>query len=167
MRTLSIVHTENSHGWGGQEIRILTEAKGMLDRGHRTTLIAPPEAPIADAAKRMGVPWVPLPLRRKRLRELSALRQWLIDNRTHVDVLNSHSSTDSWLSAVACATMRHPPPIVRTRHVSTTIRNRPTTRWLYQKAAAHIVTAGEALKHQLMIENGIPAERITSVPTGI
>ena len=40
-RPLSIVHTENSCGWGGQEIRILTEARAMQDRGHRLTLIAP------------------------------------------------------------------------------------------------------------------------------
>ena len=164
---MSIVHTENSHGWGGQEIRILTEARGMLERGHHATLIAPREAPIADAALRMGIPYVALPLRRKRLRELLSLRRWLIDHRANVDVLNTHSSTDSWLSAVACTTLRRPPPVVRTRHVSTSVRNRVTTRWLYQKAAAHIVTAGEALKHQLVIENGVAPERITSVPTGI
>ncbi len=41
-----------------------------------------------------------------------------------VDVVNTHSSTDSWLAALACATLRHAPPIVRTRHVSTTVHNR-------------------------------------------
>ena len=54
MRRLSIVHTENSCGWGGQEIRILTEARGMQERGHRITLIAPPEAPIAAAGAKLG-----------------------------------------------------------------------------------------------------------------
>ncbi len=48
------------------------------------------------------------------------------------------------------------PPIVRTRHVSTTIRNRPTTRWLYTRATAHIVTTGEALRRQLARDNGVP-----------
>ena len=60
MRPLSIVHTENSCGWGGQEIRILTESRGFLDRGHRVTLLAPPEAPIVAAAQRMGVPVITL-----------------------------------------------------------------------------------------------------------
>ena len=46
MKPLAIVHTENSCGWGGQEIRILTEAQAMQARGHRLTLITPPEAPI-------------------------------------------------------------------------------------------------------------------------
>ena len=33
--TLNIVHTESSTGWGGQELRILTEMEGMARRGHR------------------------------------------------------------------------------------------------------------------------------------
>ena len=42
MEPLSIVHTENSAGWGGQEIRILTEARGMLDRGEASALLEKP-----------------------------------------------------------------------------------------------------------------------------
>ena len=166
-RPLSIVHTENSCGWGGQEIRILTEARGFLDRGHRVTLVAPGEAPIADAGERQGVPVFRLDIRRKRPANLVALRRWLAERRAQIDVLNTHSSTDSWLGAIACATMRGAPPIVRTRHVSTTIRNRPTTRWLYTRATAHIVTTGEALRIQLARDNGVPLERMTSIPTGI
>ena len=166
-RPLSIVHSENSCGWGGQEIRILTEARGFLDRGHRVTLLTPPEAPIFSAAQRMGIPAVALPIRKKRLPALWALRRWLVANRRAVDVLNTHSSTDSWLGALACATMAGAPPIVRTRHVSTTVRNRPTTRWLYLHATAHIVTTGEALRRQLARDNGIPLEHMTSIPTGI
>lgn len=167
MRPLSIVHTENSDGWGGQEIRILTEARGMQDRGHRMTLIAPPEAPIVAAARRLGIPTVPLAMRKKRLPDLWALRRWLASNRRRVDVLNTHSSTDSWLGAIACGSMADAPPIVRTRHVSTIVNNHLSTRWLYCRATAHIVTAGEALRRQLAHDNRIPLERMTSVPTGI
>jgi len=166
-RPLAIVHTENSCGWGGQEIRILTEARGFQDRGHRVTLVAPAEAPIADAADRMGLRVVRLDIRRKRPSNFLALRQWLAEHRAEIDILNTHSSTDSWLSALACATIPGAPPIVRTRHVSTTIRNRPTTRWLYTRATAHIVTAGEALKRQLARDNGVLPDRMTSIPTGI
>ena len=112
---LAIVHTENSCGWGGQEIRILTESRGFLDRGHRVTLLAPPEAPIVDAARRMAIPVVTLRLREKRLPDLLALRRWLATHREGIDILNTHSSTDSWLGAIACATLADAPPIVRTR----------------------------------------------------
>ena len=166
-RSLSIVHTENSCGWGGQEIRILTEARGFLARGHRVTLVAPTEAPIAEAGARLGLPVVRLDIRKKRPGNFLALRRWLVEHRSQIDILNSHSSTDSWLAALACATISDAPPIVRTRHVSTTIRNRPTTRWLYTRATARIVTAGEALRRQLARDNGVPLARITSIPTGI
>jgi glycosyltransferase involved in cell wall biosynthesis len=56
---------------------------------------------------------------------------------------------------------------VRTRHVSTTVRNRIGTRWLYVRAIAHIVTTGEALRRQLARDNNIPLDHMTSVPTGI
>ena len=164
---LAIVHTENSCGWGGQEIRILSESRGFLDRGHRVTLVAPPEAPIVDAARRMAIPVVTLGLREKRLPDLFALRRWLSAHRDGIDILNTHSSTDSWLGAIACATLPGAPPIVRTRHVSTTVHNRLGTRWLYRRGNAHIVTTGEAVKRQLAEEIGVEAGRMTSIPTGI
>jgi glycosyltransferase involved in cell wall biosynthesis len=164
---LAIVHTENSCGWGGQEIRILTESRGFLDRGHRVTLLAPPEAPIVDAARRMAIPVVTLRLREKRLPDLLALRRWLGAHRSGIDILNTHSSTDSWLGAIACATLAGAPPIVRTRHVSTTVHDRIGTRWLYRRGSAHIVTTGEAVRRQLESEIGVPPGRMTSVPTGI
>ena len=74
-----------------------------------------------------------------------AAARWLAANGRDFDVINMHSSTDSWLSALACRTLRDMPPLVRTRHVSTAVHNTLPTRWLYRRATAHIVTAGEAL----------------------
>jgi len=81
--------------------------------------------------------------------------------------VNTHSSTDSWLTALACATLRHGPPIVRTRHISAPVPKNATSRWLYSGAVCHVVTAGEALRQQLIVESGVIPERVTSVPTGI
>jgi len=162
---VKILHTESSCGWGGQEIRILSEADGMVARGHDLTLIAPREARIHDAALTRGLNIVALPIARKGIRGVLALRSWLKEHRP--DVLNTHSSTDSWLSAIACATLSRPPAIVRTRHISARVPNDPLTRWLYLKATRQIVTTGEGLRAQLVRENGFPQERITSVPTGV
>lgn len=163
---LSIVHTESSCGWGGQELRTLTEAAGMQRRGHRVLLLCPAEAPMHAHAVKLGVPVAALPIARKHVRGFLALRRWL-KAHPNIDILNTHSSTDAWLAALACATLRHAPPIVRTRHVSTPVNNRAATRWLYQRATRHIVTAGEALRQQLIRDNGFDAACITSVPTGI
>ncbi len=163
---LRIVHTESSCGWGGQEIRILTEASGMIARGHDVTLLCPGEAPIFAAAARYGVPAQALPIARKGWQGTAAMRRWL---RAHpgVGLINTHSSTDSWLAAVACASLRRAPPIVRTRHVSSTVPDNRPTRWLYGRAARHVVTTGEALRLQLHRDNGLPLAHLTSVPPGI
>ncbi len=166
-KKLSILHTENSTGWGGQEIRILTEARGMLDRGHQVLLLTPASAEILPAAKKMGIPVTSISIEKKRIGSLLNLRGWLLAHGREYDVINSHSSTDSWLSAVACATLSKMPPMVRTRHVSTPVNNHFSTRWLYTQATAHIVTTGEALRQQLHRDNGYRLDSMTSVRTGI
>ena len=139
----------------------------MLDRGHRVTLLTPASAEILPAAKKSGVPVEALDIATKRIKPLLALRRWLGQHGKKYDIINTHSSTDSWLSAVACATLHGMPALVRTRHVSTPINNHFSTRWLYDKATAHIVTTGEALRQQLHRDNGYALERMTSVRTGI
>ena len=167
MKPLAILHTESSLGWGGQEIRILTEARGMLDRGHRVMLLTPAAAEIFPAAKRADVPVETIEIATKRVKPLLAMRSWLKQRGREFDVINTHSSTDSWLAAVACATLDDMPAILRTRHVSTAVNNHASTRWLYEKATAHIVTTGEALRQQLRRDNGYALDRMTSVRTGI
>jgi len=165
MRALSIAHTEASMGWGGQEIRILTEARGLLDRGHRVVLYAPPESRIAAEAAGFGVPRVTLPIGRKRPAGVAALARAFRVARH--DVVNTHSSTDTWLAAVACRMVRQPPALVRTRHVSVPVPRDPGTRWLYRKASARVVTTGVALAQQLVRDIGLDPARVESIPTGI
>ena len=165
MPALSIAHTEASMGWGGQEIRILTEARGFLDRGHRVDLYAATGSRIADEAPGYGVPCTVLPIGRKRPAGVLALARAFRAARH--DVVNTHSSTDSWLAALACRLLRDPPVIVRTRHVSVPVPNDRATRWLYGKATSRVVTTGEALRDRLVRDNGLDPARVDSIPTGI
>ncbi len=162
---MHIVHTESSLGWGGQEIRILTEATGMMQRGHVVTLLCPPQAKIYAEAILRGVPVIGLPMARKNIQGICAMYGWLTKNP--VDVINTHSSTDSWLTALACLFLKHPPSMIRTRHISAAVSDNAVTRWLYVKAACHVVTTGEALREQLIRDNGYPSHHVTSVPTGV
>lgn len=162
---MRIVHTEASCGWGGQEIRILEESLGMLTRGHEVVLLCPPEAPIFAEARRRGLEAFPLPIARKNARGLAALRAWLRANPAHV--VNTHSSTDSWLAAIACASLAKPPALVRTRHISAPVAPTAANRWLYGRAMRHVVTTGEALRQELIERLRLSPERVSSVPTGI
>jgi len=162
---MRIVHTEASCGWGGQEIRILEESSGLIERGHEVLVLCPAESHIYKEGPRRGVQTIALPIGRKNLKGFLALRSWLASHA--VDVVNTHSSTDSWLAALACRTLRKPPAIVRTRHISSPIPDNFPTRWLYAKAVSHVITTGESLRRQLIDKVGVPAARVTSVPTGI
>ena len=165
-RALVIAHTESSDGWGGQEIRILTEAAGMQSRGHRVVVHGAHGSRIVAEAPRYGVPAVALAIGRKRPAGVLAMRRAL--HATPFDIVNTHSSTDTWLTAVALRVGgRARPVLVRTRHVSVPVPNDAATRWLYRKATARLVTTGEALRSTLIRDNGIDPERIDSIPTGI
>ncbi|MGH8851269.1 MAG: glycosyltransferase family 4 protein [Casimicrobiaceae bacterium] len=162
---MRIVHTEASLGWGGQEIRILTEAAGMMSRGHQVELACPREARIFAEAPRFGVPATALPIGRKRPYGVLALRRFLASRQA--DAVNSHSSTDSWLAALASRSLPRAPPLVRTRHISAAVPGDALTRWLYTRATAQIVTTGEAIRAQLIRDVGVSAARVCSIPTGI
>ncbi len=162
---MHIVHTESSCGWGGQELRILAEARGMIGRGHRITLIAPVGARIFAEASRYRVPVTALPIEKKRLGGIGALRDWLKRHPAHV--VNTHSSTDSWLVALAWASLSRPPAIVRTRHISAPVPDNVASRWLYRDASRFVVTTGESLRRDLIERLRLDADRVLSIPTGI
>jgi len=163
---MHIVHTEADGGKGGQPLRIINESLGMIQRGHQVTVLCPDTAPLNAMARSAGLTVVTLPLKRKNLKNLQQLRRWLKDNRQSIDVINSHNSADTWLVALANLTLSNPVPLVRTRHASGVPRNNWTTRWLFRKACAHIVTTGEALRHQVA-NIGVPMSQSTSVPSGV
>jgi len=162
---LRIVHSESSCGWGGQELRILVESEGLLRRGHDVRLVCPAEAPICDAARRRGVPVDPLPIARRNLAALRAVRRWLKEHPA--DVINTHSSTDSWLMSVAAKLLGPRTPVVRTRHIAAGVRRGPLSRWLYTRGANVVVTTGGTTRRALIEHNRFPAEQIVSIPTGI
>jgi glycosyltransferase involved in cell wall biosynthesis len=162
---LRILHTESSLGWGGQEIRVLTEARGVAQRGHDVAIAAPVEARIFHEAPGYGIEAVALPIGRKRIGGMLALRAFLAQRS--FDVVNTHSSTDAWLAALACRTLPRAPPIVRTRHISASVARNRATRWLYASACDHIVTTGEKLRLQVLEETGVDAARVVSIPTGV
>ena len=75
--SLAILHTEASCGWGGQEIRILTEMQAMQARGHRVHLLTPSHADIHRAARERGLPVDALPIEFRRPRGFASLARWL------------------------------------------------------------------------------------------
>ncbi len=165
-RTYTILHTESSLGWGGQERRVLAEAEAMQRRGHRLLLACDPRGELYRRAQGRGFHIAPLACGGY-LRNLVAwLRLRRLLHVYKVDILNTHSSLDSWIGALAWRSLRKRPGLVRTRHLSTQVHDNLPTRWLYRAPGA-IITTGESTRDLLSRHLGVPEQRIFSIPTGV
>lgn len=163
--TYSILHTESSLGWGGQERRILAETEAMRSRGHRLLLGCDPRGELYRRARARGLATFPLPYGgRRNLAAWRGLRRLLEEQA--VDILHTHSSLDSWIGALVWRSLGNRPHLVRTRHLSTPVSNRLPTRWLYRSPEA-VITTGEVTRQILHQRLGVPARRLFSIPTGI
>ena len=155
-----IIHTECSDGWGGQEIRILEELRGMRRYGCATALIAPQHSRIFSRSQAEG-----FEVHAVRFGNKGHLPSWArlfkLMTQLKPDVVNTHSSDDSWMAGFV-ARMLGVPLIIRTRHVST-----PIGSVFSYKAFPHLIlTTSQAIRESL-IACGIDQERIVAVPTGI
>ncbi|MCB2191201.1 MAG: glycosyltransferase, partial [Deltaproteobacteria bacterium] len=162
MKPLNIIHSEWSNGWGGQEIRILTECLGMAGRGHQVSLVGCPTGKLRKAAEAQGLTFHPLDMRGPwDLPAILKLRALL--KSQHTDILNTHSSVDGWVGGMAArwAGVAN----LRTRHLSAKVPNHPFN-FVYRLPQA-VVTTGESIRRHLIEDYGLAAERVVSIPTGI
>ncbi len=161
---LTILHTESSLGWGGQEIRVRSEAMGMQRLGHRVIVAAPAHGHLFAAARDGGLEVVAVEMSRV----LSGVRTMASVLRTyHPLVVNTHSSRDSWLASIAVQFVAKNAILVRTRHLSTPIARNILTRYLYGVLPDAIITTGEAIRTEMIGRHGFDPRKIVSIPTGI
>ncbi len=157
-KIIKILHTEWSGGWGGQEIRILSEMAGLKSRGYWVGLAAASHTPIFKKAKELGYPVFALGFKGN-LDLKTFLGLVKIIRAEKIDLVNTHSGKDTWVGGLAakfCGAK-----FIRTRHLS--YRTKKIS--LIHKLADHIVTTGEATR-QSMIKNKLASpENISTIPT--
>jgi glycosyltransferase involved in cell wall biosynthesis len=158
----SIVHTEWSDGFGGQEHRILLECREMMRRGHDALIVCRPESLLMTRAREAGIPASAVPIRSSA--DFASVAAMLrIFRRRETTVVNTHSGKDSWVGSMA-ARIAGVPLLVRTRHISVPIR-RHALNLVYRWPDGYITT-GEMIRDHFLAE-GIPADRVVSIPTGV
>lgn len=162
---LTILHTESSTGWGGQEIRILQESLGMIRRGYRVMIAAPEESNIFSRAKVSGIAVFPCDFKKWNPRSFQRMSSVIRDQG--VNILNTHSSSDSWVSILAARLLRPGIRIIRTRHLSTPIGKTSLNKIVYDLLPDAIITTGEEIRQKMINDNGFKASKIFSIPTGI
>lgn len=155
----SVLHTESSTGWGGQESRTLQESIGLRKLGARIVILCQPDSLLGEKAEAEGFDVVRC--RMKKSYDLFAVKNILqAIRREKIDVVNTHSGRDTLLAGIAGRLSSRRPAVVRTRHLALPI----TSKFTYNVLAHRIVTVSEYVRNYL-ISAGIPASKVQTVQT--
>jgi glycosyltransferase involved in cell wall biosynthesis len=161
---MNILHLEASTGWGGQEIRILREAEGMRERGHFVILAVAKGGALIEQARKAGFTVYEVQFKRQ-FWLFSLWKLLFILHRHKIDLVNTHSSLDSWLGGIAARLARK--KIVRTRHLSTPIKAGFNSRVLYGGLSDFVVTTCASIVPMIVQQSGKKRELCRSIPTGV
>src|SRR5213593_2281344 len=155
-----ILHTESSHGHGGQEIRTLAETRWLIDHGWRALIVCQPDSPLLAEARVSSIPVETV--RMGSATDIGAIvRLRRLMRERGVSLVHTHSSVDSWLGGLAAKSLGR--PVVRTRHVSIPIGRR---RALVYRLADRIITSAESVR-SIVIAAGIAPERVLTIAAGV
>ena len=151
-RALGILFLESSKNFGGQERRLLFEARWLLEAGHRVLLVCPPDSVISERAAATGLTVLSVRMRGS-VHPLSIAALVRIVRRSGVELLYSHSSNDSWLGGIAgflCGL-----PVVRSRELLMRVKHAS----LYNLFPRRVLACSHAVKRHL-VESGVREDKI-------
>jgi len=167
LKLLHILHTEAAAGWGGQEIRVLQEARLLLERGHRVSLVCQADSPLEERARSISSSRFHLiPISMK-----SALSLWVFltlyryVSKNNLDVIHTHSSVDSWLGGVVGKLSGV--PVIRTRHVSLPVNDFFPNHLLYSYIPQRILTSGNMISDIVKQVRCVDSNKVVSIPAGV
>ena len=161
-KTIKVLHTEWSDGWGGQEIRIIGEMLAVREQGVEVFLACRDHAIIKQKALQNNIKVFILPFRGNAdFKTLFSLKRIIKEHS--IDIINTHSGKDTWVGGLASKLAGA--KFIRTRHLSHRIRANRTN--FINELADYIFTTGESVRSDMIKHNRIKPERIQSIPTGI
>lgn len=161
---MNILHLEASPGWGGQEMRILKEAIGMRQRGHTVIMAVMKGGALINKAREAGFTVYEVNFRRAGW--IGCLFRLIRIIRHHrIELINTHSSLDSWIGGIAARLSRR--PVVRTRHLSAAIKPGFNSRFVYGKLADFVVTTCAEIIPMICRQSGKQPHLCKSIATGV
>jgi glycosyltransferase involved in cell wall biosynthesis len=159
---ISILHTESSLGWGGQEKRTMRELLGLPRGSFKPILACQRESQIGQKALAHGLPVVFVKMRAN-FDPIAVVQFMQLYRQYRVDIVHTHSSADSWMASTAAKFIPRRPVVVRTRHLSASFN----TRMIYSYMADRVITVGDSTRRYMIQEKGIPGDRVLTIPTGV
>jgi len=164
-RPLNILLSNSTDIFAGGEDYVLILARRLRSRGNRVWVSALPGHLLLTKCEETGIPTLPIDYRgMSRVFSMAAeLRRHL--RRLSIDVIHSNANYDRTCAGLAAV-------LTGTRHVAGvhsthSIQHNITHWWRNRWGTDHFITDADAGRNILIAEDGIAAERITTVPIGI
>jgi len=138
----------------------------MMGLGHKVLIVCQPQAELFIHSQKAQIPVEGICM--NRLSFIKAIQECkqTIDNH-QIDIVNTHSSRDSWIASLAGKLSSIKPIILRTRHLSIPVRLDPISRFIYKKLPNGIITTGEVIRKELIEKYRMDDNRVVSIPTGV
>jgi glycosyltransferase involved in cell wall biosynthesis len=96
-------------------------------------------------------------------RDIHAIARLIRDQR--IDIVHAHRGKDHWQAILATRLSRSRIPVIRTRHVVTSLSANPANRWLARRTAT-LVCVSKAVETDVR-RTGIYTDRVKFIPGGI
>jgi len=155
---MRILHTESSINWGGQEYRALEQMEWLRDHGHEPFLAARPGSDIAIRAREAGLTVFDVAYTgHYDPRAILAVRRLV--KQHNIEIADCHGSRDVMTLAFARGLM----PVVRTRHVSQSLKNKLHRRLQWRYGSDHVIATAECIQEEILGKGLAPAEKISVV----
>ncbi|OGW39860.1 MAG: hypothetical protein A2Y97_10310 [Nitrospirae bacterium RBG_13_39_12] len=154
-----ILHTETLKKWGGQQNRVLTEAIGLRERGHKLIIACNRKSILTQRAKEAGMKVFEVNMV-KQTHLITIPKLVGIIKREKVDIVCTHSSVDSWAGGIAALLTRR--RLVRFKHNLYRVKKDFLTRFIY--SLPHRFIAVNSSAAEILEETGfIRTEKIKRV----
>jgi glycosyltransferase involved in cell wall biosynthesis len=159
------LHVDTARTWRGGQNQVLLTVNGLRAIGHRAALVAHPDGELRRRASE-GLELIPLAPRTEM--DLSAAwRLARVVKKLRPDVVHAHDPHGIAMAALALsfAGGAAAPVLVASRRVDFHLKGNSLSRWKYRQVDCFI--AASEMIRRLLVADGIPAERTTTVHEGI
>jgi glycosyltransferase involved in cell wall biosynthesis len=160
---LKVLLCDSSPNWGGQEYRMLREARWLNERGHKALVLCGARSQLA-ARLPEHAPVVPIEKIRSWGGPLGLLEfLWKI-RRWNPDVIHAHSGQDAlWASLFHFAGRT----VVRSRHMTMPSVMKAREKFSYRRGCSRVIASAGFIKSDLAAMLGIPDDRVDVVGEGV
>jgi glycosyltransferase involved in cell wall biosynthesis len=163
------LHIDTARTWRGGQNQVLLTVNGLRAIGQRAALVAHPDGELRKRAAE-GLELIPLAPRAE-MDLTAAWRLARVVKRLAPDVIHAHDAHGVAMASLALSLgaasrqPKAPPALVVSRRVDFHIHGNSFSRWKHRQVDCFIA-ASEAIR-QMLIADGVPAERVVTVHEGI